>query len=507
MSILEIAVFLLVMYVLINPLYSAYLFTRPPRFRVSFRTPKDWGSEFDAVTLHTSDGVDLDGWYIPSRNGAAVILLHGHSGNRLAMTFHAEKLIAAGYGVLLYDLRAHGSSGGRHFTRGQTAPEDVLAGVTYLSKRPDVNAGGIGVMGVSVGGMLALQAAARTVAIRAIVADGPGITQMADLPEPSGWWGRVLQFRQLYYMKMIDWFTREPDLPATRSVIGAIAPRPVLLISTGQGGEQRVVRQYQAAAGENTYLWQIAEAAHASGHRVRPDEYAHKLVTFFDQTLTRTDDAVMVEERPFLAELFPPPQPPTLAEDVAYDATSTMLQANMIAILLVPIAFALFLGPFWLIWGEFVTEAQGVMDTAVWLRAILIFLGSIVVHELLHAIGYIYVGKARWSEVKFGFSWRGLAPYAHCHAVMNMSAYRVAVMLPGIVLGITPAIVGLVVGSYWLTFFGAVMVMAAGGDLAVLLATRGVPATATVRDHPSKPGCEVLKDIQELGSSQEPSSS
>jgi hypothetical protein len=51
------------------------------------------------------------------------------------------------------------------------------------------------------------------------------------------------------------------------------------------------------------------------------------------------------------------------------------------------------------------------------------------------------------------------------------------------------------------------MVMAAGGDLAVLLATRGVPATATVRDHPSKPGCEVLKEIQELGSSQEPSSS
>jgi hypothetical protein len=75
---------------------------------------------------------------------------------------------------------------------------------------------------------------------------------------------------------------------------------------------------------------------------------------------------------------------------------------------------------------------------------------------------------------------------------MTARAYRTAVLLPGIILGVLPAIVGLLIGSFWLTLFGAIMVMAAGGDLAVLLAVRDVPATAIVRDHPTKPGCEVL---------------
>ena len=103
------------LYFFVRPIYLAFFYTHPPRLRISFFTPTSLGVEYDDVTLSSRDGVDLRGWYVHSRNGAAVLLLHGHSGNRLAVLHQAEALIRAGYGVLMMDLRAHGHSGGRLF--------------------------------------------------------------------------------------------------------------------------------------------------------------------------------------------------------------------------------------------------------------------------------------------------------------------------------------------------------------------------------------------------------
>ena len=63
--------------------------------------------EFDAV-----DGLRLSGWYAPSRNGAAVVLVHGGGGDRTGPLDHARLLRRHGYGVLLYDSRGRGESEG-----------------------------------------------------------------------------------------------------------------------------------------------------------------------------------------------------------------------------------------------------------------------------------------------------------------------------------------------------------------------------------------------------------
>ena len=106
---------LLLLYALLRPLLSAWLFTQPRRVRPADRTPADWGAAYEDVTL-SSDGGHLRGWYVPSRNGAAVVLLHDHGANRLALAPHAAMLTRAGYGVLLLDLRAHGRSDGRRLS-------------------------------------------------------------------------------------------------------------------------------------------------------------------------------------------------------------------------------------------------------------------------------------------------------------------------------------------------------------------------------------------------------
>ena len=55
------------------------------------------GAPHENVTLTTSDGLQLKGWYVPSRNGAAVIAFPGRKGPQP----HARMLIRHGYGVLL----------------------------------------------------------------------------------------------------------------------------------------------------------------------------------------------------------------------------------------------------------------------------------------------------------------------------------------------------------------------------------------------------------------------
>ena len=49
---------------------------RPKRAPVCCYTPSDLGLEYKDVSFTTGDGVTLRGWYIPSKNGAAVIAAH-----------------------------------------------------------------------------------------------------------------------------------------------------------------------------------------------------------------------------------------------------------------------------------------------------------------------------------------------------------------------------------------------------------------------------------------------
>lgn len=172
------------------------------------------------------------------------------------------------------------------------------------------------------------------------------------------------------------------------------------------------------------------------------------------------------------------------------DATISFVWANVVAFFVIPAAAIAFLLPYWLLGGQFAVSR----NLPSLLILLLAFVGGILIHELLHGVGFVLVGKVPVTAVSFGFSWKGLAPYAHCAAPMRASAYRFAVLLPGLVLGILPGILGVILQSLGLVLWGILMTSAAGGDLAALLAIRQVPGSAWVRDHPSKVGCQVLKE-------------
>lgn len=180
--------------------------------------------------------------------------------------------------------------------------------------------------------------------------------------------------------------------------------------------------------------------------------------------------------------------------EVAYDATISLRQANVIALSVLPVAYFLFFLPFRKIWPDKTLFPQDSLSLLNWLLIILVVFGGVIIHEGLHALGFIYVGKISKSAVKFGVSWKALAPYAHCTVPLTASAYKISILLPGLSLGLLPGLIGVLSGIGWLVWWGAAMTVAAGGDLAVLLAVLTVKGNVLVRDHPSKAGCQVLKE-------------
>ena len=102
---------------------------------------------YEPVTFEAGDGLDLAGWYRPSRNGAAVLLVHGGGSDRMGSLAHAKVLARHGYGVLFYDSRGRGESEGSPNGYGWDWQEDVEGALGFLAQRPDVEPGQIGALG------------------------------------------------------------------------------------------------------------------------------------------------------------------------------------------------------------------------------------------------------------------------------------------------------------------------------------------------------------------------
>lgn len=265
---------------------DVYRNNNPVRMPVFESDMDDLGLKYEDVTFQSRDGLDLSGWYIPSVNGADVILSHGFSANRLSMIPFARILNQHGYGVLLYDIRAHGRSKGNLCTWGWLEANDVLGALDYLVKRHG-NDARVGAFGLSMGGCISLRAAAESKQIRAVVADGPSLSGLNDFPFRAGrsiriWWGMLWLWCVSSLQEVLTGASQPAGLPKE---IPQIAPRPLLLISTGQHGEQRVVRRYYELANEPKTLLEIPEARHAAGLFFRAEEYEQKLLAFFDQAL------------------------------------------------------------------------------------------------------------------------------------------------------------------------------------------------------------------------------
>jgi hypothetical protein len=240
----------------------------------------DLGAPHVNITFDTADGLTLTGSYIPSRNGAAVIVFPGRRSQ------HTRMLADAGYGVLVFEPRGQASSQGDPNLLGWSGEADLDAAIAWLRTRPDVDPDRIGGLGLSVGGELMIQTAAHNPDLRAVVADGAGSRQVADdihMPAPDNIIG--LPVSALATLSTAVFSDSLPPPPLTE-LIDDIAPRPILLIWTSRGiGGEFNNPLYHDHAREPKTIWEIPEASHTHGIEARPDEYRDRVVAFFEEAL------------------------------------------------------------------------------------------------------------------------------------------------------------------------------------------------------------------------------
>ena len=118
----------------------------------------------------SSDGLELDIWVYPSHNGAVVIALGGIGGSQGQLP-PVDFLLEAGYGVIQVESRACASPPG-FVTLGHLEAIDTTSIVQSIMQNNIMNANKIGIMGFSMGGVAAIEAAAHNPEIIAVAAEG-----------------------------------------------------------------------------------------------------------------------------------------------------------------------------------------------------------------------------------------------------------------------------------------------------------------------------------------------
>jgi uncharacterized protein len=240
--------------------------------------PPGIGVPYETVTVTTSDDLDLVARYVPSKNGAAIVIFPGASAVK-----EARMLVDDGYGVLMLDPRGQGKSEG-DLVRW-AGDRDLIAAAEYLQGRPDVDPERIGALGSSVGGEILLGAAAQSDAFKAVVSEGAGFP-LGDV-DLDGVEGVVSRPTWAMMQLAATVFSNHGPPEKIVDTIGDIAPRAVFLVyaDPGMGGETVRQPKYFAAAGEPKSIWLVPGAEHTGGVDVAPAEYERRVAGFFDEAL------------------------------------------------------------------------------------------------------------------------------------------------------------------------------------------------------------------------------
>jgi fermentation-respiration switch protein FrsA (DUF1100 family) len=268
--------------------YVANQLSSPPR-RAITTDPGQYGLAYEEVTFSsTVDNVSLNGWFIDAPGTAAIVMVHGRAAARddgPAVPV-AAALVGRGYDVLLFDLRAQGTSGGDRYTMGQKEVRDVAGAVRYLKEVRGAST--IGGYGTSMGASTLINAAPDLPELKVLVADN-GFADLSmllekELPKVSGlpsfFNPGITLAAQVFF---------DTDLAGNRPIehIAALNERPIFFIHTENDPTIPVAHSYMlrdAAAGNtNMEHWVAPGEGHTMAYSNHKEEYVRRVLAYYDQ--------------------------------------------------------------------------------------------------------------------------------------------------------------------------------------------------------------------------------
>jgi pimeloyl-ACP methyl ester carboxylesterase len=274
-----------------------------PEWRRIAATPADFGLNAEVVSFNSRDGIPLKACWLPAQGMAYgnLVLAHGRDANRSNMLSRASFLVRNGYNVLALDLRDHGESGGRFITPGYLEALDILGAVDHLQGRGE--RAPIAVLGHSYGAVAALNAAAQSSKIVAVISDGAfaSATELmgnvtrhflntADTPRRikillrlSRWPGVQGAARVAFYLRTGQYVGSEmtTTLPAVSRM-----HQPVLFISGEKdfiSPTENAYRMFAALPATQKFLFIVPNAGHNTTYKAAPHEYETAVLRFLTE--------------------------------------------------------------------------------------------------------------------------------------------------------------------------------------------------------------------------------
>ena len=279
-------------------------------------------ADADEVHFRNPDGLTLRGCYFrssgPQRQG--VILFGLEFGSHVWSCLpYCETLLSNGFDVFAFEPRSQGES--EHQPGYETLQwvtdfevKDFRTALAYLRARPDADARGVGLFGISKGGSAGLLAAARDPYVRCFVTDGIFATYSTMIPYMRKWiriysdryWIQVLLptlFYGLVGRTALYRISRQRGcrFPHLERAIAKLSGRPLFMI---HGGGDTYIKPEMARvlferAGAPKEFWLVEGAKHNQGLQVAGEEYHKRVLSFF---LTNLAAAPPATDRPVLAE-------------------------------------------------------------------------------------------------------------------------------------------------------------------------------------------------------------
>lgn len=168
-------------------------------------------------------------------------------------------------------------------------------------------------------------------------------------------------------------------------------------------------------------------------------------------------------------------------KDVTLTNSQAMIKGGLYSLI-----FVLILGfsyRFFLITRAVLMDISGIRFPILFI--VIIFIVT-VIHELLHAIGWVIISRKGWSIIKFNIN--AMIPSCACKVVLEKKQYLVGVLTPFIVLGIGSIIFLMIYPGTLSLLTMLVVFVEAGGDLVIAFSILKEKNETLISDHPTKAG-------------------
>lgn len=250
---------------------------------------RDLDGEATRVRIPVGEADHVDGWLLPGSDRSVIVMCPGYARDHRRMWRYAQFLKADGHTLLALDFRSARARNRKPTTLGAYEREDAAAALAWVRAQPGWGGARVGLFGESLGGAVALAAAAADTGVAAVVADCPFAT--GEMAVRDGFACR-LALPAWPLTGIALWFGRRVtghDLGSfdVRPALARLGERPVLLVQTARGDRfaRDQVRALENAAGPGVEGWTVDDSRHTEVWIDHRREYEGRVRAFFARHL------------------------------------------------------------------------------------------------------------------------------------------------------------------------------------------------------------------------------